>query len=449
MKVCLHLVPVKALFRWRPMGAWKLFGLLVWVSLAMLEDLPAQPIYNDTPPGQQAAASQSQGELPYNEGLPVQAAQVSQAEAQVPYNIAIGPVTLRAAASVSTTYNSNINIAQTGGESDIIIQPAVDITGLWQATELNSLSFDLGLGYQEYIIHSENSGFILAPTSGAQFNVFVGETKINLHDQFSYQQDPLSVGQLSNISQFSRFSNDAGLTLSWDVSNDLSVSVGYDHSNLWVLQSTYQYLTYQSDAISPKVTYNLNESIQTGVATSFTSTRYDQNIQNNNLSFTAGPFVTAHISDFLSVNAQMGAVFTNYATGGLNGDTENISSWYGNFGVTHKINDVLTQSFVAGKEYLPGVTSNFTQRVYANYGPTWQATSYLNVSANLWFENLNDSAATFSQDSNRYGAGINLGWAASDHATVSFGYQYVLKNADVPNLGYTQNQATIAVRYQF
>jgi hypothetical protein len=401
---------------------------MIGMFLETVERLPAQSLYRESFPSENVAASE--------------------AIADLPYNIALGPVNIRTAASISATYNSNINLSASGTQSDIILQPAVDISGLWQVTELNSLSFDLGVGYQEYLYHSQNSGPIISPSSGAQFTFFLGDARIKLSEDFSFLQDPIAVGQLSNVAQFSRFLNTAAVTASWDL-GDIVLSLEYAHSNLWVFQNTYQYLSYQSDTVSPSFTYHVNETIQAGFNTSVSSTRYEQNIQNNNFSVTAGPFVTAQISDFLSVNAQIAGIYTNYDQGGLNGDTENIGSWIGSAGVTHKINDVLTQSVTVGKEYLPGITSNFTQRVYVNYVPTWQATSYLNISSNLWYENLNDSNATIRQESNRYGIGVNVGWAATEHATLSAGYQYVLKNADAANVGYTQNQATLALRYQF
>ena len=50
----------------------------------------------------------------------------------------------------------------------------IGIHALWQATDLNSLSFDLGIGYQEYVQHTQAGGLILSPDSRAQFNLFRG-----------------------------------------------------------------------------------------------------------------------------------------------------------------------------------------------------------------------------------------------------------------------------------
>src|SRR5207248_811074 len=107
--------------------------------------------------------------------------------------------------------------------------------------------------------------------------------------------------------------------------------------------------------------------------------------------------------EYLSVHAGGGAHLAYYDGGGRNGDRENNETYYANVGVNHRINDVLTESLTAGEESLPGITSNFTDRIYANYTNSWQATSYINLGSFLWWENLADSSAAFRETSNRYG----------------------------------------------
>jgi opacity protein-like surface antigen len=182
---------------------------------------------------------------------------------------------------------------------------------------------------------------------------------------------------------------------------------------------------------------------------SFSDVRYEQNFQNDYTSFSVGPFVNATISDNLSVDAQVGGYFSDYARGGLNGDSENISSYYGSAGVNQRINDVISESLTAGREFLPGLTSNFTDRIYANYTDAWQATSLINIGANLWWENLDDSDAFSREESNRYGFGLNLVDNVTKNATLNLNYQYILKVANPNALSYYQNAVTIGFRYQF
>jgi hypothetical protein len=372
-----------------------------------------------------------------------QASEVTQ-----PYNLQLGPVSLRAEADISTSLNDNINLARNGRSADFITNPSVGIHGLWQVTESNALTLDIGVGYEFYAIHSQDDNFTIAPDSLLSFNMSVGETQINLHNKFSYQQDPLLVGQLSNSSRFPVFMNDAGIKLSWDL-NDLTPSVGYDHINQLVFEKTYSYLDYQEDSISPQISLKLNPTISAGLSSTFSSTRYDEDVENNNISIMSGPFVNAQITDNFSVNAQVGYISTIYATGGSNGDTEDINSFYGSVGVSHRLNQAITESLTAGRDYLPGLTSNFTERLYANYVISWQAQKFLNLSANLSVENLKDSSATISENSNQFQGGLNLDYTLSTQATIKLSYQYTLKDSNISDLSFYQNLITAGYRYKF
>ena len=368
--------------------------------------------------------------------------------ANQPYNLRMGPVQIRAEADLTVQANDNIGFNKDDRQADIIMTPMGILHGRYNISDLNALTFNIGVGYQAYMFNSQYDSVIIAPDSQINFNVFVGDCTINFHDAFSYQQDPTQIGQLSNQVRLSRFQNDAGIAAKWDL-NDYLLEVDYDHANLWVTQSAYDYLTNQSDTVSPTVTWKLNETLSTGLQASFSDTRYEKSFQNDNTSESLGPFVKATVSNFLSVSAAAGGFFTQYDHGGGNGDSSDVTSYYGNVGVTHQITQFLSESITAGKEYLPGLTSNYTQRIYVNYGDQWNATKEISVSSNMFWENLQDSDATFSENSNRYGLSFNISDALTDHLNVNVGYQFLLKDADPSFLSYYQNLGTLGMQYNF
>lgn len=376
------------------------------------------------------------------------AEQMRQSGVDQAYNLRLGPVTLRAETDMTIGYNDNINFANTGRIADILITPSSLIRARWKVSELNTLTFNLGIAYQMYLLHSQYNSLLLSPDSEAEFNFFVGDVLINVHDGFSYQEDPTPIGQLSDTVRLSRWQNDAGVQATWDL-NHIILSLGYDHANLWVTQSSFSYLTNQSDTVTPEVTIKVDQSIDAGLNASFSDVRYEQNFQNNYTTFSVGPFTTAKISDNLSVNAQAGGYFSDYSKGGLNGDSQNISSYYGSAGVNHRIDEAISESLTAGREFLPGLTSNFTQRIYINYINTWQATTSIKVGSNLWWENLDDSDGSLRETANRYGFGLKLDDKLSEHATLGLHYQYILKDADQSSLSYYQNLVSLGFNYQF
>ena len=363
-------------------------------------------------------------------------------------NLQLGPVKLRVSASLDTSFNDNINVAKTGRLDDFIVTPHGDVTGSWQISDLNALTFDLGVGYEFYTIHSGNSSVFLSPNSQIQANIFTGDFKINLHDDFSYQQDPIGVGQLSNVSQFSRFLNDAGIEADWDL-NDVILSAAYDHTSFWVFESAFNYLDYQEDTLLPKATFKISKTVDIGLAADFGDSRYDKNIQNNYTFVSVGPLVSAQLSDNLAVNAQAGYYMADFEHGGLNGDTENDSTYYASAGLTHRLSNIFSESATVGREAIPGITSNFTERIYANYSIGWQATEHLNLGSNIWWENLTDSQALARETANRYGIGLSLKYNITEHTSLDAGYQFVIKDADPSSLSYYQDLFSLGVRYQF
>ncbi len=276
------------------------------------------------------------------------ARQMRQSGVNPEYNMRLGPVTLRAEAGVTTTFNDNIGLTKDGRISDVIFTPSTAVHGNWRLSDLNTIEFNAGIGYEAYMLNSQYNNILLTPDSLARFNFFVGNVLISIHDGFSYQQDPTEIGQLSNTVRLSRFINDAGVGATWDLGK-FTLDLEYDHSNLWVMQSEFSYLTNQTDAVSPRLTVKVSKTISAGVSANFSSVQYEESFQNNYITYSAGPFASIQFSENLSLQASGGAYFSDFDTGGGNGDTENVGSYYVNGGVNHRINSVDSESLTAGR----------------------------------------------------------------------------------------------------
>ncbi|MEJ7703260.1 MAG: hypothetical protein WKF47_06220 [Geodermatophilaceae bacterium] len=61
------------------------------------------------------------------------------------------------------------------------------------------------------------NGILLAPGSQLSFDVFVSDFRINFHDRFSLEQDPIDEAALSNVADYGRFQNTAGVSVLWDL----------------------------------------------------------------------------------------------------------------------------------------------------------------------------------------------------------------------------------------
>jgi len=399
-------------------------------------------------PGQEIGSPPQMGTGGVSQTGETLAEQLKQSDVNQSYNLRIGPVNLRVETDLTFSFNDNISLTKTGRVSDIIVTPMGIVHASWVVSDLNTLKLNVGIGYEAYLLNSQYNNLVLAPDSQASFNFFAGDVAINLQDTFSYQQDPTAVAQLSNQARLNRFLNDAGVTAQWDL-NDIMVDLAYDHSNLWVMDSIYNYLTNQSDTFAPKLTIKVDESISTGVNASVSYTQYQQSFENNFFSESAGPFVNATLSNNLSLTGQFGGFFSQYQHGGGNGDNSSIASYYGSLGINNQLNTAWSQALTAGREFLPGLTSNYTDRIYANYSDSWQATKEIALNSSIFWENLTDSDSTFRETSDRYGVNLGLNDTLSPHANLSFNYQFLLKDSDPSYLSYIQNVGTVEMVYNF
>src|SRR3982750_3112522 len=70
---------------------------------------------------------------------------------RIPYNLLLGPMRFRVGATVGVEYNDNINYAEVNEEDDFIITPNLTLDMIWPVTQLNTLRFDIGIGYSFYV----------------------------------------------------------------------------------------------------------------------------------------------------------------------------------------------------------------------------------------------------------------------------------------------------------
>ncbi len=138
---------------------------------------------------------------------------------RIPYNLLVGPIRFRVTATAGVEFNDNVNFSEWNMQEDFIFRPTVNFNALWPVTQLNTLRFDIGLGYAFYAEHSEynTNGILLTPGSQLSFDVFVSDFRINFHDRFSLEQDPVDEAALSNVADYGRFQNTAGVSVLWDL----------------------------------------------------------------------------------------------------------------------------------------------------------------------------------------------------------------------------------------
>ncbi|MEO5720563.1 MAG: hypothetical protein ABIR71_03715 [Chthoniobacterales bacterium] len=383
---------------------------------------------------------------------------------RIPYNLLVGPIRFRLSATVGLEYNDNINVAELNRQEDFIFRPQVNFNALWPVTQLNTLRLDLGLGYAFYLDHSEynTNGLLLSPNSQLSFDVFVGDFRINFHDRFSLEQDPIGEPGLSNVADYGRFQNTAGVSVLWDL-NKAVVTFGYDHYNFIATNSDFDYLNRNAEIILGSISIAATSTTGVGLEANAVFNRYDQNFLNDSDTFSVGGFletqITSNIKLRLAGGYQMidfdGSTVVVSPFPGLCGgflvfnDSGSLDDYYVNVLISHRINAAITHRLSAGHESQLGVNSNYIKLNYVRHTATWNVINKTLLQTEFFYEDAEDSGGFIDEHFQRYGAAISLGYQLTRNVTLGARYQYTRKLSDVLLRDYIQNRVSIDVTYSF
>src|SRR5579864_3763390 len=236
---------------------------------------------------------------------------------RIPYNLLLGPVRFRVSATVGAEYNDNVNYADVGKQDDFIFTPSVNFDAIWPITQLNTLRLDLGISYALYVDHSnyDTRGILIAPNSQAAFDIFVGDFRINIHDRMSEQQDPVAEGALSNVANYGRFENTAGVSVLWDL-NQVLLTIGFDHYTFISTTSAFDYLNRNAEMLSGTGTYVINPTMRVGIEANGVFNYYNQHVLNDSTTYSIGAFGETEITNNIKLRIAGGYQAINFDRNG-------------------------------------------------------------------------------------------------------------------------------------
>ena len=369
---------------------------------------------------------------------------------RIPYNLLVGPVRFRVSATMGVEYNDNINYAEVHKEEDFIFRPQVNLNAIWPITQLNTLTLDIGLGYSIYVDHSNanTNGVLISPHSQLSFDIFVQDFRINIHDRFSLQQDPISEPAISNQVDYGRFENTAGISVLWDL-NKVILTLGYDHYTYISTTSDFDYLNRNAEELSGTAAVAISSTTNVGVESYAVFNYYNQDVLNNSTDYAVGAFVESQITNNLRARVAGGYQNINFDTGGSVMDFSDVSDYYVNLLLTHRINSALRQTIAAGHENQLGVNSNSIRLNYVRHTIDWNIIRNTLLSTEFFYEDGNESGGFIDEHFHRYGGAITLGYQFTPHVTLGLRYQCTNKDSDVPLRSYLQNRVSLDGTYSF
>ena len=387
------------------------------------------------------------------------------------YNMKAGPVLLNFTGSVEGDYVDNIGLTNTNTQSDFLITPEVGINAQWPITQVNNLSLTTSIGYTKYLIHPEfdQSHILVSPDSALSFDVYTGDFKINFHDSFSYQQDPVDEAALSNVVNFDRFENIAGIGVLWDL-NKVILNLNYDHINFvstGLQTSSGQnlpdpgVLNYAADQVSASGELHVSSTFIAGLEAAASQRVYDD-FSGDYDQLSAGPFFKVQITDHIKAQVSGGYQYIDSPSNSFFpaaddqfiGPAEGGGShggYYFNVTLDHEVNKYFLQRLALGHELELGFLAEESEDSYINYSASWHVNSHLNIALTLGYQDVQEIGGGLIDASSfdLLSAGVQANFPVTKSLSGAVIYQFNDKMAGASDQSYTQNRVGLLLTYHF
>lgn len=377
------------------------------------------------------------------------------------YNVKLGPVKMLFNAGMGVQYNSNVNVSQGNPEPDLILQPRVGAGIYWPITKLNKLRLNVQVGYDYYLQHPDLGGnvLIIDPSTEFLFNLFVNvpNLKITFFERPSVSVNPVDNATLTDAQNYAMFFNTAGVDVTWDL-NDVELGIGY--SNLFTYSvgnnaGDYNYMNRFVNQIYADASFLLLPYLRLGIEGSYAYTSYLQgsspgvNALNNNDNSTLGLFVEGKVSQYVDYTGGVGWQIVDFNESNNPENTGNSSAPYFYLTIDNTLNKYFSHRITTGFEAAPSSQSNFVQMFYAQYAFNWMLIRDWSLGGSVYYQNGQESPGPNSENFDRLGATINLGYQLTKHWVFNIYYGITSKTSDVLSDGYNQQILGLNVSYNF
>lgn len=380
------------------------------------------------------------------------ASATTQTRAQVegqPYTVRWGDFTMLSSASLGVEWVDNVNLTSDSPEGAFILRPMLTAAGVWPITDRNSFRVSVGVSYDKYFGGDQDDRFNISPQSQLAWDFFVKDVRINLHDRFSYQTDPLNEGALSGVGQYGNFQNSAGVTTTWNASEETALTIGYDHVTYIAEETAYSYQDRNSDFGYGSIGTMLHPALQVGLETSGGSTAYTEHIYSGMLQWSAGLSTSWQLSPYFNVEGRGGYVTYTFTEPALVGGTTGYSTYYLELRIRHRIHERLTYTLDASRDTQGGINSQLTSRWEVGAHATWRALEKVSLTAGVFYEKAAELGGFFTDAYNRFGVDLGTSYQLMERLTSSLTYQITTKTSEIPGRDYVQNRITLALSYRF
>ena len=380
------------------------------------------------------------------------AAQSNQATLQ-PDRPHLGPVQLTLGAYASVAYDDNINEAQNNPEADYITRGGANLGFDWPATDYSDLQFGTGIGYVHYHRYTSNNGLEISPNSALTYALTLDEVTFTFFDQFSYTREVTTEAALANVTTQPLLNNTLGVRVGWEPGK-WTLQTSYSHVDT-VSDHANDYLNSSSEFFFGRAGWRFAEATEAGMEASGGWTDYQVASQPNSYNVSLGGYVEWQLRPSLHFTLRGGPTYYEFISQTPAAGNSSLSSYYVSLTTSHQFTDFLSQSLNLERSVQPGINqgSSYVEQLMATYSLSWALTQHINLGPSAAFVNGQQPLGNFPFPSleyyQRYGAGAQLSWRFTDHLAGSLGYNYWLRDSNLPDRGYSENSVSFDLTYAF
>jgi len=380
------------------------------------------------------------------------------------YNLHYGPVSFQLESSLHVEFTDNAINSGIKRSADEIITPEIDLRSYWPLTELNALTFSLGLSYMYFVKNTQLNPDtpLISPGSELALLLYVKNFRFRFHERFSYVESlyygltySQQLGQfinLVNLGTFGRIDNFAGFTSDWDL-NTIVLSFGYDHENFISTLSPLDYLTRASELFSLEADVVLGPKFRSGLESRAIWSAYDTEQIPDNWRARVGPFVDLSPGEqHLSLRA--GGGYDEPLIPRKAGLATDYTPYYAYFRANHTVNDWLSYSLNVAHENQVGWNTANLATTYVGLSTSLRFIDKVELNPGFLYGLGKESGPYYTgqfyhENYDWFDASLGLVYHFGERWAADLRYEYLQKDSDLLNAGLYRNRLTGGVAYRF
>ena len=372
------------------------------------------------------------------------------------YNLKLGPTAWNFGAGLGVQYNSNVNNVESNPEGDFIFSPQINTRMVWPVSDQNSINLALGAGYSAYVNNPNLDRFFITPGSELSFDLYAGDFWINLHDRFSITENSYQDPTVAGTGQYSQFQNALGVATTWDL-NKAIVRVGYDHVNYESLsggngQNSGGQPSGYSEVFSASAGYALKPGMLLGVELggsliNYTTTTTNQPYSNAN-QWNVGGFYDTPVSEYIHFTAHAGYTVYSPEAGGAATASSEFSGMYADIDIRHRVNQYMEYTLSGGRNLNIAFYGGTVDQYFVTWQGNWKILQKVTLGTSFSYVHGTD-LYTGGETYNQYGPGISLSRPITAKLSTSLGYQFYLRDSNLPDRNYIVNVVSLNLNYAF